>query len=179
MIHLHSPYLDSTSADILSRLKLGKTLFNNQLFAIGLTDEKTCKTCIREYDNNTTEDYKHALFQCPAVQTVIHNITTTFFPNLTISFSIADVLISTITNKHNLFKGSIGQELASLIWDLTQVYVLQCRISQTTPISTAAIHEIKSQINRILKILPKSKLATFIKASPELQDLLASNDHII
>ena len=179
MIHLHSPYLDSTSADILARLKLGKTLFNNQLFAIGLTDEKTCKTCIREYDNNTTEDYKHALFQCPAVQTVIHNITNTFFPNLTISFSIADVLISTITNKHNLFKGSIGQELASLIWDLTQVYVLQCRISQTTPISTAAIHEIKSQINRILKILPKSKLATFIKASPELQDLLASNDHII
>ena len=25
MIHLHSPYLDSTSADILTRLKLGKT----------------------------------------------------------------------------------------------------------------------------------------------------------
>ena len=173
MINLHSPYLDSTSADTLARLKLGKTLFNNQLFAIGLIDKNTCSTCIREYDQNNVEDYRHALFQCPAVRTIIHNITKTFFPSPTISFNIADILVSTISDKHTLFKGSIGQDLASLIWDFTQVYVLQCRIAHTTPIFTAACHEIKSQINRLLKILPKSKLATFIKASPELQDILS------
>ena len=175
MIHLHSPYLDSTSADSLTRLKLGKTLFNNQLFAIGLIDEKTCKTCIREYDLHTQEDYQHTLFQCPATQTVIRDITNTFFPNHIKPFNTSDILLSVNSDKHKLYKGPTGQELASLIWDLFQVYILKCRVSQTTPISTTAIFEIKSQLNRILKILPKRKLSAFIKTSPELQNILVGN----
>ena len=173
MIHLHSPYLDSTSADYLTRLKLGKTLFRNQLFAIGLTDENNCMTCHREFDQNTTEDYKHALFQCPAVQLIIEHIKRTFFPNLTHSFSITDILVSTNSDKHKLYKGPVGQQLVSLIWDYFQVYVLQCRIAHKTPVPTAAISEIRSQINRILKLLPKSKIAFFITSSPELQILFS------
>ena len=131
MINLHSPYLDSTSADTLARLKLGKTFFNNQLFAIGLTDDNTCNTCVREYDQNTTENYRHALFQCPAFQAIIvHSITNTFFPNQTMSFNVTDILLSVVSDKHSLYKGSIGQDLASLIWDFTQIYVVQCRIAQ-------------------------------------------------
>ena len=174
MTHLHSPFLDSKSADYLTRLKLGKTLFNNQLFAIGRLDEATCNTCIREYNQNTTEDYQHALFQCPAVQIIIHNITNTFFPNQTHHFMISDILLSTNSDKHKLYKGPIGQELASLIWDYFQVYVIQCRVSQITPISFTAIFEIKSQLNRILKILPKSRVATYIKSSTELHYLITS-----
>ena len=169
MIHLHSPYLDSTSADYLTRLKLGKTLFRNQLFAIGLTDENNCLTCHREFDQSTIEDYKHALFQCPAVQPIIEHIKSTFFPNLTLTFSITDILVSTNSDKHKLYKGPVGQQLVSLIWDYFQVYILQCRIAHKTPVPTSAISEIRSQINRILKLLPKSKIAFFIKSSPELQ----------
>ena len=174
MTHLHSPYLDSKSADYLTRLKLGKTLFNNQLFAIGRLDEDTCNTCNREYNQNTTEDYQHALFNCPAIQIIIHNIINTFFPNQTNDFNITDILLATNSDKHQLYKGPIGQELASLIWDYFQVYVLQCRVSQTTPVSYTAIFEIKSQLNRILKILPKSKVATYIKSSHELYNLITS-----
>ena len=173
MTHLHSRYLDSTSADTLTRLKLGKTLFNNQLTVIGIIDENSCKTCTKEYNQSTTEDYRHALFQCPAVQTVIHNITETFFPNLTHPFTISEILVSTNSDKHIFFKGHIGQELASLIWDFFQVYILQCRFAQTTPISATAIFEIRSQLNRILKLLPTSKIALFIKASPELQNTVS------
>ena len=150
---------DSTSADILTRLKLGKTLFNNQLFSIGLIDENTCKTCTKEYNLNITEDYKHALFHCPAVQNAIRDITNTFFPNQTKSFNISDILLSITSDKHNLF----------------QVYILKCRVSQTTPISTMAIFEIKSQLNKILKILPKRKISIFIKTFPELQYILVEN----
>ena len=150
MIHLHSPYLDSTSADYLARLKLGKTLFNNQLFAIRLIDDDACKTCQREYNQSTTEDYQHALFQCPAVQYIVQKITNTFFPNQTTIFNVSDILLSTTSDKHNLYKGPIGQELVSLIWDYFQVYLLQCRIAQRTPISITAIFEIRSQLNRIL-----------------------------
>ena len=174
MTHLHSPYLDSKSADYLTRLKLGKTLFNNQLFAIGRLDEDTCNTCNREYNQNTTEDYQHALFKCPAIQIIIHNIINTFFPNQTNYFIITDILLATNSDKHQLYKGPIGQELASLIWDYFKVYVLQCRGSQTTPVSYTAIFEIKSQLNRILKILPKSKVATYIKSSHELYNLITS-----
>ena len=170
MIRLHSPYLDSTSSDYLSRLRLGKTLFNNQLYTIGLIDENTCNTCTREYTERTTEDYQHALFQCPAVQTVIRNITNTFFPNETNSLNISDILVSINSDKHKLYKGPVGQELASLIWDYFQV--LQCRIAQKTPVSTSAIFEIRSQLNRILKLMPKSKLAIFINSSPDLKFML-------
>ena len=172
MIHLHSPYLDSTNADYLSRLRLGKTLLNNQLSAIGLIDENTCNTCKREYNQNTTEDYRHALFLCPAVKIVINSIISTFFPNLGTHLNITDILLSITTDKHKLYRGHIGQELASLIWDYFQVYIVRCRATQVTPISISAIHEIKSQLNRILKILPKSKLAIYIKSSPELHLIL-------
>ena len=171
MIHLHSKYLDSKSADILSRLRLGKTLFKNQLLAIGLVDEDSCPTCSREYNQNTTEDYRHALFHCPAVQTVVKNISNTFFPNPIIPFNTSDILLSINSDKHTLYRGPIGQELASLIWDYFQVYIVQCRVAQTTPISSSAIYEIKSQLNRIMKLLPQSKIAFFIKTSPRLHDM--------
>ena len=172
MIRLHSPYLDSTSSDYLSRLRLGKTLFNNQLYTIGLIDENICNTCTREYTESTTEDYQHALFKCPAVQTVVRNITKTFFPNETNSLNISDILVSINSDKHKQYKGPVGHELASLVWDYFQVYVLQCRIAQKTPVSTSAIFEIRSQLNRILKVMPKSKLAIFINSSPDLQSMI-------
>ena len=155
MIRLHSAYLDSTSADYLSRLRLGKTLFNNQLFTIGLIDENTCKTCFREYSHNSIENYQHALFSCPAVLKTIRNITHYFFPKIKNQFNISEVLLSTSKDNHHLYKGPVGQELASLIWDYFHVYILQCRNAKTTPISSTAIFEIKSQLNRILEILPK------------------------
>ena len=62
MIRLHSAYLDSTSADYLSRLRLGKTLFNNQLFTTELSDENTCKTCVRKYSHFS----KHKIFNVHA-----------------------------------------------------------------------------------------------------------------
>ena len=175
LILLHSPYLDSAGADHITRLKLGKTLFNNQLFTIGILDEKNCNTCIREYDQEETEDYKHALFHCPAVQTIIHNITCTFFPNIINTFKIAEILISTNTDKHSLYKGVVGQELANLVWSYFQIYIIQCRTAHKTPVATTAIFEIKEQLNRILKILPNSKISTFIRSSEALSQIIKGN----
>ena len=172
MIRLHSPYIDSTHADYLSRLKLGKTLFNNQLYAIDRITDNTCNTCIREYNQLTTEDYRHALFHCPAVQIATESVTSTFFPNISAPFNISDILLSTDSDKHKFYKGTVGHELASLIWDFFQVYLIQCRQAQITPISNTAIIKIRSELNRILKLLPKSKLTTFIRASPELLHIL-------
>ena len=107
---LHSPYLDSTNSDHLSRLKLGKTLFNNQLFAIGIREDNACTTCKREFNIDTTEDYKHALFHCPAVQMVIKGVSAAFFPNLKSSFSIGEILLSVDTTKLHLYTGKIGKK---------------------------------------------------------------------
>ena len=152
-------------------LKLGKTLFNNQLFKIGLTDTNTCNTCTREYDTATTEDYYHALNQCPAVQTIIENITTTFFPDITTAFTATDILLSVIKDKHRLYKGTIGNDLTNIIWNLFQAYILQCRNTNVTPIANIAISEIRSQISRIISLLPRSKIAQFIKTSNELEHI--------
>ena len=107
MIRLHSPYIDSTHADYLSRLKLGKTLFNNQLYAIDRITDNTCNTCIREYNQLTTEDYRHALFHCPAVQIATESVTSTFFPNISAPFNISDILLSTDSDKHKFYKGTV------------------------------------------------------------------------
>ena len=172
-ISLHSPYLDSTNSDHLSRLKLGKTLFNNQLFAIGIKDENVCTTCKKEFNINNIEDYKHAMFYCPAVQNVIQSICATFFPNLKNNFSIGEILLSVDTTEHHLYTGTTGKKIASLIWDIFQVYILKSRQNERTPISTTAIFEIKTQINRILKILPKSKLSLMYNASEKLMQTIS------
>ena len=151
----------------------GKTLFNNQLFAIGIKDDNTCTTCQREFNTNTVEDYKHAMFHCPATQKVIKDINATFFPNLKTNYNIGEVLLSVDTTEHHPYIGTNGKRIASLIWDLCQVYFLKCRQKETTPISSTAIFEIKAQINRILKILPKSKLSLTYNASPELKQTIS------
>ena len=172
LINLHSPYLDSTSADHLTRLKLCKTLFNSQLSAIGFIDEKSCKTCVREFNEHIDEDYKHAMYYCPAVQHTISCVTRTFFPNITTPFGIEDILTAVTMDKHNLYNGEYGQKLASTIWDLLQVYIVKCHSSETTPVPVVAIFEIRSQLNRILKILPYSGLAIFITRSETLLNII-------
>ena len=102
LINLQSPYLDSTTADHLSRLKLCKTQFNSQLYSIGIIDQKYCKTCIREFDDYIEEDYKHAMYLCPAVQQSITCVTETFFPDLPFPFNIEDILTAvTLTNMNS------------------------------------------------------------------------------
>ena len=172
MKNLHSPYLDSASADHLSRLKLGKTLFKNQLHAIGIIDENVCTTCTREYNISTTEDYKHALFSCPAVQNVTNSINNTFFYNTNTDFDISDILLAVNTKKNQPFKEDKGNVFTNLVWNLFQVYIIKCHTTATTPIPHIAITEIKSQINRVLKILPKSKLAIACETSHSLKQAL-------
>ena len=171
MKNLHSPYLNSASADHLSRLKLGKTLFKNQLHAIGISDENTCTTCIREYNIHTIEDYKHAMFECPAVQTITNFICNTFFPNKSIIFDINDILLAIDTKKNNAYKEDKGNTFTNLVWNLFQVYIIKCHTTATTPLPHIAITEIKSQINRVLKILPKSQLARVCETSPVLKQI--------
>ena len=48
MINLQSKYICSDTADTLSRLRLGKPIFGNQLFKIGITDTPSCTTCYKE-----------------------------------------------------------------------------------------------------------------------------------
>ena len=177
LINLQSPYLDSSTADHLSRLKLCKTLFNSQLFSIGIIDEKSCKTCTRELNVNVDEDYKHAMFLCPAVQNVISIVTNTFFPNINTPFNIVEVLTATTSDKHELYKGPDGQKLACTIWDIFQVYIIKCHSAELTPSPVKANFEICSQLNRVLKILPNSRLSQFIKHSKALSDLFKYSQH--
>ena len=178
LINLHSRYLDSASADHLSRLKLCKTLFNSQLFAMGVRDDKSCSSCIREFNIYTDEDYKHAMFYCPLVQAAIDEITITFFPQIITNFDITEVLTSVTKDKHYLYQGQDGQKLASTIWDLLQVYIIKCHNKDTTPIPATAIFEIRTQLNQVLKILPRSRLSLFIKKSKRLLEIIGLNGGI-
>ena len=173
-LNLQSIYISSDTADILSRLKLGKTLFKNQLFKIGLTDSSSCVTCLRELGTDIIENITHATYECVFVATIISEISSTFFPNLKEHFYLRDIILATVTNKHSLYDGKCGQQLAAIIWDIFLAYVMKCRSTSKTPIAAICIHEIRSQLNRILKILPNSHIAKYIKNIPYLQTLLLS-----
>ena len=142
------------------------------MFAIGKKEDKICQTCLRELHEYTDEDYRHAMFLCPSVQIVIDEITRVFFPSITTKFNISEVLISVTKDKHELYHGQEGQKLASTIWDLLQVYIIKCHTAEKTPTSVTAIFEIRSQLNRVLKILPKSRMSLFIKNSKSLLDII-------
>ena len=170
-INLHSKYLGSDTADILTRLKLGKTLFGTQLYRCGISDTPYCNTCLRELNEEISENITHATYECEFVSTVVNEILETFFPHIADTFTIQDILLSTITDKHPLFTGKTGQLLASLIWDFFLKYIITCRNNEKTPIPAICVHEIRSQINRILKILPQSDVSKYILASHTLAGL--------
>ena len=150
-------------ADILSRFKLGKTLFKNQLFHIGLTDTPFCNTCSRELGTDITENITHACYDCIFISSIISDVTTAFFPNIYNQFQQRDIILATITNNHPLYEGADGQQLAALIWDTFLCYVMKCRNAGKTPVAAICLHEIRSQLNGILKILPNRKISKHIK----------------
>ena len=164
-------------ADILSRFKLGKTLFKNQLFHIGITDTPFCNTCSRELGTNITESISHACYDCRFISSIISELTSTFFPKINTQFQQSDIILATITNKHPMYEGNIGQRLVAIIWDTFLVYILKCRNNSQTPIAAICIHEICSQLNKILKILPQSSVARHIKAQPHLQTIVSEIIH--
>ena len=172
MLNLQSKYISSDTADVLSRLKLGKTLFGNQLCKIGLTDTSFCNTCKKELDSEISENITHATFECTFVATIIAEITSTFFPNINSHFYLRDIILATITNKHPLYEGTDGQLLAALIWDTFLCYVMKCRNAGKTPVAAICIHEIRSQLNRILKILPNCKISKHIKNYTRLEIII-------
>ena len=178
IINLQSKYLSSDIADVLSRLKLGKTLFGNQLCRIGITDTPYCNTCEREISTDISETISHATYECSFVSTVIAEITSTFFPNMKGHFHLRDIILATITNKHHFYEGNDGQQLASIIWDIFLCYIMKCRSAGKTPIPEICLHEIRSQLNRILKILPKSKIAIYVKANSELFNIIKKTNCI-
>ena len=169
MLNLQSNYICSETADILSRLKLGKTLFGNQLFKIGITDTPSCTTCHRELGTEISENISHATYDCSFVSTIIGEITNTFFPNTTNHFFLREIILATTTNTHPLYEGTTGRQLMAIIWDTFLCYVMKCRSRSKTPIAAICLHEIRSQLNRILKILPKSKIAHHIKSTDQIQ----------
>ena len=169
--NLQSRYLGSDTVDILSRLKMGKTLFRNQLQHIGSSETLYCPSCMRESNTEITEDLTHATFSCPYVHTVITEITNTFFPNLQSPFTHKDILLSIITNHHPLYEGKPGQILTSLVWDHVIKYLMMARGKNVTPIPAAAIVEVKSQINRILKILPKTMVSKHVLNNNTLKEI--------
>ena len=168
---LHSKYLSSDTADVLARLKLGKTLFGTQLFKCGISDTPYCYTCVRELNEEIPENITHATYECELVATVVDEILDTFFPHTNNAFDIGDILLATVENKHPLYSGKTGQLLASLIWDFFLKYIITCRNKKVTPIAAISIHEIKSQINRILKILPFSDISKYVLASNTLTNM--------
>ena len=176
MLNLQSMYISSDMADILSRFKLGKTLFKNQLFHIGITDTPSCNTCSREQGTDITENITHACYDCIFISSIISDVTTAFFPNIYNQFQQRDIILATITNNHPLYEGKIGQQLASIIWDTFLVYILKSRNNAQTPVAAICLHEIRSQLNKILKILPHSLVALYIKARPQLQTLINQNE---
>ena len=173
-VNLHSKYLSSDIADTLTRFKLGKTLFGNQLYKCELSDSPYCKTCLRELNEEIPESILHATYDCVFAATIIANIKKNFYPQNNIILSVGDILLATVENVHPNFTGKTGQHLSSLIWDFYLRYILSCRIKGKTPTSINCIHEIKSQLNRILKILPLSDVTKYIKNSNALLSILNS-----
>ena len=170
-INLHTIYLGSDTADILTRLKLGKTLFGTQLEKCGILDNPYCATCLRELNEEYPENIAHATYDCGSVKAVINSVLDAFFPNCNEIFYNRDILLAIIEDKHHYYTGKIGQCLASLVWDFFLKYVMTCRSNNRTPVPEICLHEIKSQINRILKILPRSEVTNFIHTSPSLSQM--------
>ena len=168
MINLNSKYIDVPTSDIINRLKLGKTQFNNSLYSYNQIDTPYCNTCTREHNEEHTEDYLHTNFTCTSTQSVISEVSHYFFPHPETPFNKRDILLATLTDKHSLYKGRIGHELTDVIWNYYTSYIINSKQSNTTPLPSECIFLIKSQINRILKILPLSNVATFIKNQPTL-----------
>ena len=57
MININSKYIDVPTSDTLTRLKLGKTQFNNSLHSYNQVDTPLCNTCNRELNEDHIEDY--------------------------------------------------------------------------------------------------------------------------
>ena len=79
-LNLLSKALPSEANDVLTRIKLGRTLFGKAGVHAGILEDPWCQICLRE-DNKETEDtLLHSLYACPHVYKIILSLT---IPNRT------------------------------------------------------------------------------------------------
>jgi hypothetical protein len=173
--NLMSRYLSSDASDILSRLKMGKTLFNNQLHHIGREDSPHCKNCLRESNTETHEDMKHALHNCPTIQHLMSHVTQMFFPNNNHTFSSKNTILAIMEDFHPLYEGKAGHTLASLVWDSFNKYIMVCRGKNKIPLPLQVIKEIKQDVKLIQNLLPKTMVSKYILSSSELTEIFMIN----
>ena len=74
-LNLLSKALPSEANDVLTRIKLGRTLYGNSGVHAGILDDPWCTNCVREDNKETEDSLFHSLYNCPHVFKIIQALT--------------------------------------------------------------------------------------------------------
>ena len=159
--------------DILTRIKMGRTLYGQQGVHAGVLDDPWCTTCKQEDDLEIEDSLVHSNYSCPHVFNIIEGISKYFLETIpTCKDFILGVFQSNIDR--NLDK-QYGCLISSLIYNLTVHLITKRRRACKPLVGSQIIKDIISNLQSFTDNCPTHKVSGML-LQPSISHFLKYNE---
>ena len=171
--NLTCKYLQNDYLDYKSRSIHGRTQFNSNLAHHKQDVQKWCNHCLN-MGIRTPEDFAHAVFYCPQVQYILHEIQSDLkLENWEISAS--NCILST-NRPPNAIKSELTDcQICDLIWIICHKTFLKSRIKKENVDINLLKKDIKTQFKTIIRCYPNDPISERLKTRDLLTLLNSGN----
>ena len=162
--------------DILTRIKLGRTLYGPQGVHAGILDDPWCSLC-QEEDNLEIEDsLAHHNYSCPHISQIIREVSKYFFETTP---SIKNYILgATYSNLDQNIDKQHGCLISSLLYNYCVHLITIRRRARQPLVGSQIIKNIISKLQSLILNYPSTRLTGILKL-PNLAHFLVFNADLL
>ena len=168
--------IPSDTNDILTRIKLGRTLYGPQGVHAGVLEDPWCSLC-KDEDNLEIEDsLAHSNYSCPHIFLIIRDVSKYFFVTTP---TIKDYILgATNSNIDQNMDKQYGCLISSLLYNLSVQLITTRRRASQPLVGSQIIKDIISKLQSFITHYPSHRLTGILKL-PSLAHFLVFNADIL
>ena len=162
--------------DVLTRIKLGRTLYGPAGVHAGVLDDPWCSTCQQEDNLEIEDSLVHSLFSCPHMFNIIEGITK-YFLNITPTCTDFIMGVSQSNIDHTINK-QYGCLITSLVYNITVHLVTKRRRACKPLVASLIIREVISCLESFKDNCPRHQI-TGILLDPTIAHFTTYNENLL
>ena len=169
--------IPSDANDILTRIKLGRTLYGQQGVHAGVLDDPWCSLCKEEDDLEIEDSLAHSNYSCPHVFRIIRDMSKYFL--VTIPTSKDFILGVTKSNIDHTLDKQYGCLISSLLYNLTVHLITKRRRACQPLVGSQIIKDIISNLQSFTAYCPTHRISGMLKLPSISHFLVYNEDHLL
>ena len=168
--------IPSDTNDILTRIKLGRTLYGQQGVHAGVLEDPWSLLCKEEDDLEIEDSLAHSNYSCPHVFRIIRDMSKYF---LVTTPTIKDYILGvTKSNIDHTLDKQYGCLISSLLYNLSVQLITKRRRASQPLVGSQIIKDIISKLQSFTAYCPTHRLTGILK-QPSISHFLVYNEDLL